>query len=485
MYDDLKTGAALLPFLPTNEVARRAADETPALIDDRAEGWTTYGQIRATVSHMAQALEAPQRGLVLCCLPRSVEGAQAYLACVHAGHAIALVEPSAPNLAPLLNDYEPEWLLAPRQTAQTPPTGYARAPCASLQDLVLYRREKPADRPSLHPDFFLMLLTSGSTGSGKGVRLSYHNVASNTLAIIKSLDLTAQETALCHLPLPYSFGLSVLHTQLAVGGRCVLSDESLMSGDLWALARRAEATLFPGVPYHYEIVMRLGLARLKVPTLKTFLQAGGKMHIDLTRNVLKEVQERRGRLFIMYGQTEAAPRISCFPLHERPEKIGSSGVALDGGRLDIEGGEVIYTGPNVMMGHALRRDDLALGDIMNGRLATGDLGAMDEEGFLTITGREQRFAKLFGRRVALDDLESIAAPRAPVIAVETPDAVVVLVPASHSHAIEAIADDIVERTKLPRGWIRMRTVPSLPHRPNGKLDYPAAAALAQEGDRKG
>ena len=83
---------------------------------------------------------------------------------------------------------------------------------------------------------------------------------------------------------------------------------------------------------------------------------------------------------------------------------GLSGRALSGGSITIEADEIVYHGPNVMMGPALSRADLALGDAMNGRLATGDLGTLDAEGYLTITGRSQRFAKLFGQRVALDEL---------------------------------------------------------------------------------
>ncbi len=456
-----------LPFLPTAP-GHKAPDDAPALLDDSSpDGWLTYGALREKIRRAASALAPKTRSLVLCCAPRSTEGALAYLAAAQAGHAIILADPAAPNLPSVAQAYKPEWIVAP---TGGPFEGYETASWP-LETLALFRRkEKPEG--ALHPDFYLLLLTSGSTGSGKGVRLSYRNVASNTQAIIESLGQTSAITALCHLPISYSFGLSVLQTQLAVGGRCVLTEASMMEAAFWSLARKGGVTLFPGVPYHYEMLARLGLARLKLPTLKTFLQAGGKMQIPLTQKMLEEVRKiDGGELFIMYGQTEAAPRISSFPLHKRPEKIGSSGVALPGGKLEIIEGEIVYTGPNVMLGPAETRSDLAKGDVMGGKLVTGDLGALDGEGYLTITGRKQRFAKLFGQRVALDDLEKIAAPLAFTVAAEHPEKAVLLTTCADPEVREEIRRRIVEQTKLPAPWIEVRHVEEIPHKPNGKIDY--------------
>lgn len=456
-----------LPFLP------RAATHdftAPALFDDQSGVWISYGELADRIDALAPLFKAARRGLVLCGLPRTIDGVATYLAAAKAGQAIALADPEAPNLPAIAETYAPEWIVAPVRAEGF--DGYA--PQDGLQKpLQLYCKIKPQEH-DLHPDFYLMLLTSGSTGSSKGVRLSYKNIASNARAIVKSLDLTKEAVALGHLPLAYSFGLSVLHMQLTVGGRCVLTDESMMSGGFWRQAREQNVTLFPGVPYHYEMMTRLGLARLKLPTLTTFLQAGGKMQLPLTQKMLAEVQAREGgQLFIMYGQTEASPRISCFALHAHPDKIGSSGRALDGGRLAIEDGEVIYTGPNVMMGPATRRADLALGDVMGGRLATGDLGTLDTDGYLTITGRKQRFAKLFGQRVSLDDLEKLASPHAFTVAVEHPEKVVLLCLNADVATMDAIKTMVVAHTKLPAPWIEMRSLDQMPHKPNGKIDYQA------------
>lgn len=438
----------------------------PALLDDTSEEWLSYGALAMRVQEMAALLKPEERSLVLCCPPRSIEGAIAYLAASHAGHAILLADPQAPNLATLIEAYRPRWILAPQATM---PIGYKMRPLP-FQTIKAFERDG-AEGATLHPDLFLVLLTSGSTGSAKSVRLSARNIEHNTKAIVQSLNLTKEAVAVGHLPLAYSFGLSILHMQLACGGRCVLSEQSMMGAAFWNLVRQGTATHFPGVPYHFEMLARLGLERLRVPSLTSFLQAGGKMRGALTQKLLEEAQGRNGELFIMYGQTEAAPRMACLPLHLYPEKIGSSGPALQEGRFEIEEGEIIYTGPNVMMGYAEGLADLARGDVAGGRLTTGDTGLLDENGFLTITGRKKRFAKLFGQRIALDDLESLAAPLAFTVALETSEKIVLLTNETDEALLRDIKSLIVTQTKFPAPWIEVRSVQKIPLQTTGKIDY--------------
>ena len=126
---------------------------------------------------------------------------------------------------------------------------------------------------------------------------------------------------------------------------------------------------------------------------------------------------RGGRFFVMYGQTEATARIAYVPPDRLSEKLGSAGIAIPGGRLSIEPagagtmdgpvtGEVVYEGPNVMLGYATGSGDLALGDELGGVLRTGDIGYLDEDGFLFLVGRSKRIAKVFGLRINLDEVEA-------------------------------------------------------------------------------
>src|SRR5690606_27190654 len=103
-------------------------------------------------------------------------------------------------------------------------------------------------------------------------------------------------------------------------------------------------------------------------------QAGGRLDERLVRLFGDYAQEQNKRFFVMYGQTEAAPRISYVPSSRVLDKPSSIGIAVPEGKLELdsETGELIYRGRNVMMGYAERAEDLTKGDECNGLLHTGD-----------------------------------------------------------------------------------------------------------------
>lgn len=461
----------MLPFMPS---PLRDAAERPALAADVGGGWISHGALAEKIQRLRQHLVGADKGLVFCLAPSSAAGALAYLTAAASGHAVLPLHPATPALDDLIAAYRPEWIIAPPdaafQTERYQPREW------DLPDMRLWRDAK-AEAEAAHPDLFLLLLTSGSTGGRKAVRLSHANIASNTAAIIASQGLAAATRALLPLPLAYSFGLSVLHSVLAAGGSVVMTEAGVASRELWTLARERETTLFCGVPYHYETLARLGLDALKAPTLKTFLQAGGRLAPDIAASLLRQIAARDGEFFIMYGQTEAAPRMACLPLHRRPDKLGAVGQVLSGGSFALRDGEVIYTGPNVMMGYAENRADLALGDTQGGALATGDLGQLDDEGFLTLTGRQKRFSKILGQRVALDALEAIASAVAPAAAFAHNDNVIVMTATQDQAALAKMKERLAAMTTLPPACFVLRPVASLCYQANGKLDYQRMEAM--------
>ena len=114
----------------------------------------------------------------------------------------------------------------------------------------------------------------------------------------------------------------------------------------------------------------------------------------------------------MYGQTEATARMTYLPASDVEHKIGCVGVSIPGGAVYIDNttgayteGEIVYKGANVSLGYASCREDLSKDDELCGVLHTGDIGYIDEEGYLYIRGRIKRFVKLCGKRVNLDVLE--------------------------------------------------------------------------------
>ncbi|MDX9689457.1 MAG: AMP-binding protein [Alphaproteobacteria bacterium] len=465
----------LLPFLPTSAAHQQSfSDNTPALYD-QATGWMTYGELRDKINDVSSCLEENERSLVLCSLPNSVESVIAYLALASMGHSLLMTVPDAHDFDVLIQCYRPNLIVTPQSLENS---GLKK--CATpLSTLNFYQRL--GESTDLHPDLFLLLLTSGSTSVNKAVRLSYSNIAHNTKAIIESLGLDNAGRALAHLPLAYSFGLSVLHTHLATGGSCVLTEDSLLSQNFWHSVREQDITHFYGVPYHFEMMDRLGLKRLKVPSLKHFMQAGGKMALPLAQRIKGAVEKiPHNALYIMYGQTEAAPRLSCFNALAHADKLESCGIALSGQHFEIIDDEIIACGPNIMMGYAQDFSDLAKGDACHGRHATGDFGKLDEQGFLFITGRKQRFAKLYGQRLALDDIERCAASLAPCLAVEGEGKIIIFAESAYRAQIGQIKNLILSQTSLQGPWVEVRTIDAFPYKANGKIDY---MALTQIGSK--
>ncbi|GID30233.1 AMP-binding protein [Paractinoplanes brasiliensis] len=321
----------------------------------------------------------------------------------------------------------------------------------------------------VHPDLALLLTTSGSTGNPKLVRLSRDAVRTNAEQITQVLDITPDSVAITTLPLFYSYGMSVLNSYLLSGATVVLERTGIMQRDFWTAVNEHGVTSMAFVPYQYEMLRRLRFDPAKYPTLRTLTQAGGRLRADLVTDFAQRMATVGGRFYVMYGQTEAAPRMATLPPERLEEKAGSVGLALPGGAFAIEDDEVVYRGPNVMMGYADTAADLALGDVQGGVLHTGDLGRIDDEGFLFITGRTKRMGKVFGVRINLDDVEK----NFPVAAVAGDDKLQVFA--------EGISDDEARglRTKISE-WLGthfsgvvVRSVESLPLLPNGKIDYRA------------
>ena len=259
-----------------------------------------------------------------------------------------------------------------------------------------------------HPELGLLLSTSGSTGDRKLVRLSYTNIQSNCDSIVEYLGLTKEERPITTLPMEYTYGLSVIHSHVAVGATIILTNRTLFQKEFWEMVEKYEVTSMAGVPYTYEMFERLRLREMDLPHLKTLTQAGGHLHEELQRKFGDWAAETGRRLFVMYGQTEATARMSYIPPDKCVEKIGSIGIPIPGGSFAIaEDGELIYFGANVSMGYALKREDMALGDVNGGCLKTGDMARMDEEGYFYITGRKKRFVKLQGKRFSLDQVQEI------------------------------------------------------------------------------
>jgi acyl-coenzyme A synthetase/AMP-(fatty) acid ligase len=166
------------------------------------------------------------------------------------------------------------------------------------------------------------------------------------------------------------------------------------------------------------MLKRIKFENMQLPSLSSITQAGGSLDQKLTQHFYKISQKKNFSFHVMYGQTEASPRISHVPYSMLSKKMGSIGIPVPGGKLRItkdgkpeneagKQGEIVYEGPNVMLGYGEKRIDLNNGDNLNGVLYTGDTGYFDEDGYFFLVGRLKRMIKIFGQRVNLDEIENM------------------------------------------------------------------------------
>jgi acyl-CoA synthetase (AMP-forming)/AMP-acid ligase II len=336
----------------------------------------------------------------------------------------------------------------------------------------------------LHPDLALLLSTSGSTGSPKLVRLSRCNLVANAKAIADYLDIRETDRAATTLPLSYCYGLSVVHSHLLRGAGLILTDRSVVDEQFWALFRRRRGTSFAGVPYTFEMLERIDFDGIDLPDLRYVTQAGGRLSPERVHS-FAELGTRKGwQLFVMYGATEATARMAYLPPDLAQTHPGSIGRPIPGGSFTLEPldgwsdpdvGELVYHGPNVMMGYARGSADLALGKTVD-TLHTGDVARRNLDGLYEVIGRSGRFVKLYGLRIDLQRVESaLSAEGVTAFCIDDGDRLAVAAVGSGEPAVQRIT---VSASGLPAAAVRVITMPELPLLPSGKPDYQAIRELA-------
>jgi long-chain acyl-CoA synthetase len=282
--------------------------------------------------------------------------------------------------------------------------------------------QKGKEQLMTEPDFDTelcaeIIFTSGSTGKPKGVMISHRNLIANTGSIVEYLKLTCNDRMLVVLPFYYCYGLSLLHTHLRAGGSIVLNNSFIFLGRIITDLKEHQCTGFAGVPSHFQILLRKSdsFKETAFPDLKYVTQAGGK----LTPIFIDEFHKSFPKIifYVMYGQTEATARLSYLPPELYEEKKGSMGKGIPGVELKVinekgqsvnpgETGEVIARGENIMMGY-FADEEGTKNAIRNGWLYTGDLGTVDENGYIYLTARSKEIIKVRGKRISPKEIEAV------------------------------------------------------------------------------
>lgn len=403
--------------------------------------------------------ERAQKSLILIICDQSIECISAYAYAMNSNHAVMLLSSDIHKdlLASIIEQYQPYWIVG----------------LEGWRGYKLEGKQLVCQSPALydiHENLALLLSTSGTTGSQKFVRLSYENLRANAQSIIQYLEIDEHERAMMNLPLSYSYGMSIVNSHFVAGASIVLTNESVMQKTFWALMEQSKATSLAGVPFTYQMLQRVGFVKMELPHLKTLTQAGGRLNEKLVRYFGEYAKAQNKRFYVMYGQTEAAPRMSYIPYEKVLDKTGSIGIAIPGGELTVEDDELVYRGQNVMMGYAQGILDLAKADELHGVLHTGDTATKDDDGYFTITGRMKRFIKLFGLRINLDDVEKKleAQFHTPLACTGSDDKLIVAI--EDESYREGIKEAIESLYHLHKSAFKIKVM-DIPHFSNGKTDY--------------
>lgn len=270
--------------------------------------------------------------------------------------------------------------------------------------------------PAGHNGLAALMFTSGSTGKPRGVMVSHGNIVANTESILRYLGLDETDRMMTVLPFHYCFGTSLLHTHLRAGAGLVVGSRFLFPETVLDRMLATECTGFAGVPSHFQILLRNSSLRKRTfPHLRHVQQAGG----SLPAPFIQELREAlpRTKIFIMYGQTEATARLSYLPPELLDTRMGSIGKGIPGVTLRLldesgqeaaagEVGEIVAEGENIALGYWGAPEETA-SVFRNGTLHTGDLGRVDEDGFLYVVGRTRDFLKCRGERVSCRQIEDV------------------------------------------------------------------------------
>ena len=428
-------------------LARSAALSPEATAITHHERSMTYGQLyhaSAALGRRLQELSLPEGSRVGLLFENSVEYTVAFFAIFQAGFIAVPLDTSldADSLRYLLTDCQARVLIAGFRFRKILPTLVSDG---STIEHVISDRNMSTGRDDLQvqlisdiigssdedaagmevPEFIppetdspnelaAIFYTSGSTGTPKGVMLSHRNLVSNTLATVEYLRLTGSDSVMVILPFYYIYGNSLLLTHIACGGRAVIDNRFMYPEAVLDTMEEEGVTGFSGVPSNFMILLSSStFAKRKLQSLRYFTQAGGAMAPEIIKRLMSAFPGKE--IFIMYGQTEAAPRVTYLPPERLKDKLGSIGIPVPGVRVTVadedgnelpsgEVGEIMVTGPNVMMGYWNQSDE-EREVLREGRLFTGDLAKKDDEGFIYVVGRKKEIIKTGGNRVSVKEIE--------------------------------------------------------------------------------
>ena len=331
-----------------------------------------------------------------------------------------------------------------------------------------------------------IIFTSGTTGTPKGVKLKHENIIFVTNNIIKIIGVRSDDVEINPLQLSHSFGLGCLHTTIAQGATSIIFRNSINLKEIIGAVTINKATGFVGVPATFQKIL--------LNYKEEFKEAGKNFHYLLTNSApmpKDDIQEiiklfPLTNFFTYYGLTEAS-RSTFLLFNNDIRKIESVGKPAPNVQLKIitdndstsnehDVGEVLIKGPNVI--DEYWADTVKEPKIKDGWLATGDLGFLDNDGYLYLNGRKDDIINVGGEKVSpieielmikqLDKIQDVGVIGVPDKTFgEIPVAFIVTEFNLETNEILGHCIKTLERYKIPQNFI---FVDSIPKNESGKIE---------------
>jgi long-chain acyl-CoA synthetase len=285
--------------------------------------------------------------------------------------------------------------------------------CRSFYGLLEGQSDAQLPPQNAEEDLAVICYTSGTTGLAKGAMLSHANFTSNISTLASLWELSEGDKLMMALPMFHVHGLGIVLHGMAYCGYSMVLQERFDPKRVIAGIHRHRCTVFMGVPTMYVRLIEEDLRDVDLSCVRLWTVGSAPMPVE----VLNKFREKFGAdILERYGMTETAVVIASNP-YRGVKKVGSVGPAIPGVQLSItddddsllarnEVGEIVVKGPNVMRGYWNRQAETEEA-FMNGWFHTGDLGFIDQEGYLHIVGRKKEMIIASGFKIFPREVEEV------------------------------------------------------------------------------
>lgn len=472
---------------------QRASDapHAPCIADDDRE--LTNTEFLDAVKRTAAAFRSHGLGsgdVVAVMLPNTVDLVVALFAAWRLGAAITPINPtlSVPEAGYQISDSAAKLVVA----AGSVELGY---PTLTTAHLAQFRPSDEQGPPVAQTALALLIYTSGTTGRPKGVMLDHGNLCAMSSMVIENFRLTSADHSLLILPLFHVNGIVVSTlAPLIAGGQATVAGR-FDPNTFFDRVERGRPTYFSGVPTIYTMLAHLpGELKPDTSSLRFAVCGAAPASVEL----LQKFESRYGIPIIEgYGLTEGTCASTGNPLYGT-RKPGTVGLPLPGQQIRIadpdgnprpdgKTGEVLISGPNVMRGY-LNQPEATATTLAGGWLHTGDVGFIDDDGYLVLVDRVKDMIIRGGENIYPKEIETVAYQLADVVeaaVVGRSDPVYgeepvmyVAAPAQQSVNLDQLRGLLTSSLAKYKRPVSITVLDSLPKNAVGKIDKPALRKLA-------